>query len=219
MKATMCPILCLLLFPLSVYGSPLQQSVGDSSGDPLSECTAPAGTLPFQFEAGGNELRGFIDLPQSSEPAPAIILVHGSGPTDVMTGRSFVPRSILREEGIASVIWDKPGSGCSEGQYRDTPDLDRRVDEVMLALEQLKSRADIDATRIGAMAISQGAWVTPMAAARMTDLAFLIIVSGPGLDMTRQAAYLIRTNLELEGYAADGWRYVTAAGTDVSSGA
>ena len=63
MKATTGSILCLVLFAVSIYGSPARQSVGERSGDTPGECTVPAGTLSFQFEADGNELRGFIDLP------------------------------------------------------------------------------------------------------------------------------------------------------------
>lgn len=180
-----------------------QQATVDHDEAVATECSPPAGTLPFDFEAGGNRLRGYIDLPSSPGPSPVILMVNGSLPTDVMQGGSIAGRQRLSREGIAYVSWDNPGSGCSEGVTERVPDLYRRVDELLAAVEELKARDDIDASRIGALGLSQGGWVLAMAAARSEDLAFLIILSGPARDMIRQATYLVRTNLILEGYSLD----------------
>lgn len=190
-------IFCLVV---SLVGR--QEAFAQQSTD-RDDCAPPVGALPFEFEAGGNQLRGYIDLPPSSEPSPAIVMVNGSLPTDVMAGGSIAGRRRMREEGIAYVTWDNPGSGCSEGNPEDLPDLYGRVDELLVAVERLKARDDIDSTRIGALGLSQGGWVLSMAGARSDDLAFLIILSGPGRDMTRQAVYLVQTNLLLEGYSTE----------------
>ncbi|MBN1240711.1 MAG: hypothetical protein JXB36_19570 [Gammaproteobacteria bacterium] len=174
--------------------------------DPLTglirNCEAPDDTLPFSFDVGDRRLVGFIDLPAGPGPHPAVVLIQGEGPTDVMRGVGDYEalREAFREAGVASVVWDKAGSGCSSGQYRGIADLYLRSDEVVAAVAALEAREDIDGGRIGAWAIDQGGWVAPMAAVRSDGLSYLIVVGGPGRDPVHQRLYLVRRNLELEGY-------------------
>lgn len=183
-------------------------AVAGCGEDPLTDlirnCEAPEGTLPFSFEAGDRRLNGFIDVPSAPGPHPAIVLVSGDGPTDIMrgVGDHRALRDAFRAAGVASVVWDKAGSGCSEGRYGGLADLYLRSDEVVAAVEALRQRGDIDPARIGAWAIDQGGWVAPMAAVRNDHIAYLIVVGGPGKDPIRQRLYMVRKNLELEGYPA-----------------
>src|SRR5690606_26281781 len=71
------------------------------------------------------------------------------------------------------------------------------------AVEALSARDDIDASRIGAWAIGEAAWVAPMAAARGDALDFLILVGGPGGDAIERLTHYARGNLEREGYGQD----------------
>ncbi|MGH9559055.1 MAG: alpha/beta hydrolase family protein [Bryobacteraceae bacterium] len=47
----------------------------------------------------------------------------------------------------------------------------------------LKSRKEIDATRIGAIGHSEGGIVGPLAASRSRDLAFVVLLAGPGVPL------------------------------------
>ncbi|WP_144409182.1 alpha/beta hydrolase family protein [Pseudoxanthomonas suwonensis] len=98
-------------------------------GKTLSHCTIPAGTTPFEFTAGNNILRGFIDFPAGVGKHPAIVIVHGSGGTDVTRGDEpwngsyDEVRAAFRSAGTATVVWDKAGNGCSEGRYLHVDDV------------------------------------------------------------------------------------------------
>lgn len=168
-------------------------------------CRVPASTVPFRFASNGRRFAGFIDMPPGPGPHPAVMLLPDAGPTDVTRGRGDFARlrAALREAGVASVVWDKAGNGCSGGRYRGIADLYRRADQVIAAARQLGARQDIDASRIGLWAIGQGAWVAPMAATRTSALKFLIVVGAPARDPVHQQVYMARTNLELQGYPAD----------------
>lgn len=53
------------------------------------QCKPPDGTQPFEFVDGENVLRGFVDLPKGTGPHAAVLIIHGSGKTDVFRGGGF----------------------------------------------------------------------------------------------------------------------------------
>jgi|GEM_PF-2083295 len=168
-------------------------------------CAAPDGTTPLVFTSAQRQLFGFIDPPEIDPPYPAVLLLHDSGRTDITRGSGDFAelRSALREAGIAAVVWDAAGSGCSGGRYRGIADLYVRADDVLAAVAALSTHDDIDASRIGAWAIGEGAWVGTMAAARADSLDFLILVGGPPADPIDRMTHLARENLKREGYPED----------------
>jgi hypothetical protein len=165
----------------------------------------PTNGAAVEFRSGSNTLRGFIDLPQGSGRHPVIVVVQGSGPTDVTVDtRPFQEqRAAFRRAGIATLIWDKAGNGCSEGKYSHEFALRERASETLAAVQMLRGRADIDPQRIGLLGVSQGAWVAPMAAVRSSDVALLITVSAPGRDAISQMIFAAVTRLRESGVGAD----------------
>lgn len=175
------------------------------SAEPARRCVVPERAAHFEFTTDGNTLRGFIDLPAAAGKHPAIVIVHGSGGTNVAQGDepysgSYAEmRAAFRSAGIATVVWDKAGNGCSEGHYLHADDVYGRANEVVSAVEVLKNRNDIDASRIGVWGISQGGWIAPMAAVRSPDIKFLILVSGPGKDFFSTWGYQALNQLRADG--------------------
>lgn len=160
------------------------------AADVRTPCAPPANTIPIDFQSGGNELRGFIDFPEGSDRHPAILIVHGGGDTDVTVDTYYDEmRRAFRAAGIATVIWDKAGNGCSSGKYSTGWPIQERASETLAAVAMLAKRHDIDPHRIGLWALSQGGLVAPMAATRSNDIAFLIVASGLGRDALSQGLY------------------------------
>lgn len=179
----------------------LLAACGDNGPRALrAECAAPEGTEAFAFQVGDHQLAGFVDAPAAPGRHPAVLLVGGRHPTDVTRGEGDYARlrAALRAAGIASVAWDRAGTGCSGGDYGGIADLYARADEVLAAAAALATRTDIDPARIGAWALGEGGWVATMAATRSQDLAFLVVVGAPARDPVSQRLYLARKNLELE---------------------
>ena len=69
------------------------------------------------FASGDISLAGTLVLPEGSQPSPAVVLVHGSGPQkrDLFTAQWFAA------EGIAALAYDKRGVGESGGDFRKVP--------------------------------------------------------------------------------------------------
>src|SRR2546423_3934720 len=131
-----------------------------------------------RFANGDVRLAGTVMRPKEGPRHPAIILVHASGAEDREYMLPFA-RFLIRR-GFAVLGYDKRGVGASTGDWHTAtfPDL---AGDVVAAFEYLKTRPDIDRTRIGLLGWSQAGWVMPLAAARAPDIAFLISVSGAGI--------------------------------------
>jgi uncharacterized protein len=175
------------------------------AADDAERCRAPPGTQPFEFSFHESHLRGFIDFPTGPGPHAAVLVLHGSGRTDVLHGSpeyngSYTAlRDTFRSVGVATVIWDKAGNGCSTGSYSSGNPIRERAGEAVAALRALKERSDIDASRMGLWGISQGAWAAPMAAVQTADVKFLILVSAPARDAVSQLEYQALTALRTNG--------------------
>jgi uncharacterized protein len=176
-----------------------------ASPAPREPCVLPKGTSGFEFRSADNVLRGFVDAPEFGSKHPVILIIHGSPETDVtVEERSYIQlRDAFRKIGFATVVWDKPGNGCSDGRYVSSLPLRQRTSEAIQAIAALKERPDVDSSRIGLWALSQGGWIAPMVAVRSQDLKFMIIVSGPGRDAISQGAYYASNEVRRTGGSRD----------------
>jgi pimeloyl-ACP methyl ester carboxylesterase len=87
----------------------------------------------------------------------------------------------LIRHGVAVLGYDKRGVGGSTGDW-NTASFDDLAGDVVAAFDYLRTRKDIERSRIGLLGVSQAGWVMPLAAIRAKDIAFLISVSGAGVS-------------------------------------
>ncbi|PTR30517.1 hypothetical protein C8K36_102368 [Rhodococcus sp. OK519] len=128
------------------------------------------------FTTGDITLHGSLRLPVGSgpdAPAPAVLLLAGSGPTDRNGDSALLPGSIgtlafladlLEKHGYASLRYDKLGSGSTGlGPYdiEDIGDLGFSVftESARAGLDFLASRAAVDPERVYAVGHSEGALI------------------------------------------------------------
>jgi pimeloyl-ACP methyl ester carboxylesterase len=125
----------------------------------------------------GVTLAGRLRLPGRSGPGPypVVILLDGSGP-----GKRGVFRLVedrLLAGGIATLDYDKRGVGDSTGDFLDT--LDLMVRDATAAAAYVRTRPDIDGTRVALLGLSQGAYVGPAVAAHDPAIAAVVMLAGP----------------------------------------
>lgn len=136
------------------------------------------------------KLAGTVITPTGKGPWPAVVFIHGSGGS-TREYFSSLPY-LLAARGIASLIYDKRGSGESTGNRHFSP-FESLADDALAGVRLLRSRPGIDSARIGLYGHSQGGWVAPLAAFRSGGaVAFVVAVAGPADDFQRQ------TNDEIE---------------------
>lgn len=141
--------------------------------------------VTFRNEAEDFALAGTLTLPPADGPHPAVVLISGSGPQDrdetILDHKPFlVIADTLTRRGIAVLRVDDRGVGRSGGS-RTGATSDVYANDALAAVTFLAGRADIDAQRIGLVGHSEGGIIAPIAAARSTAIAFIVMLAGPGI--------------------------------------
>jgi uncharacterized protein len=129
-------------------------------------------------------LAGTYSKPFDKKVKASIILITGSGPQDrdetVMRHKPFlVIADYLTKHGFGVLRLDDRGVGQSTGQFHTATSEDFASD-ISAAVDYLKSRPDVNNSPIGLLGHSEGAVIAPMVANERDDLAFLILLAGPG---------------------------------------
>jgi hypothetical protein len=114
-----------------------------------------------------------------------VILLTGSGAQnrdeEVFGHKPFlVIADHLTRRGIAVLRYDDRGVGKSTGKFASATSEDFAGD-AWAAWQVLAARPEIDAKRIGLLGHSEGGLIAPMLAAAHPEVAFVIMVAGPGV--------------------------------------
>jgi hypothetical protein len=163
----------------------------------------PATALPYKeeevtFQSGGVALTGTVRLPLTKGRHPAIFLLQGSGDAD-REAESFYADHFA-QHGIATLVYDKRGTGSSGGDYREES-FDDFAADALAGLHYLQSRKDINAKRVGLYGRSHGGIVAPLAASLSKDVAFIINVSGAGVPPYQQVTYQAEAQMRRDGFS------------------
>lgn len=181
--------------------------------DPI-ELPGGASAIDLDFEAEAGRLSGTLFLPPGEGPFPAVIFITGSGGGSYRRSWDGEHQSYFWPElqawfqgrGYAVFIYDKPGVGLSEGDWRRER-FDGRARNAMAALRTIAARPDIDAGRIGLLGHSQGGWIAVMAAARHpTEIDFVITLAGPAIGVRQQVMEDMSNRWECERRSLAGLR-------------
>jgi pimeloyl-ACP methyl ester carboxylesterase len=153
------------------------------------------------FASGELTLAATLGLPDGPGPHPALVLVPGGGDSMRTQSATRFLCEYLPRFGFACLVYDKRGSGASQGDWRAVG-LAELAGDALAAVAALRARADIDARRVGFFAASQGTWVALEACARAEPpLAFLVNHSGPAVPLLEADTFAIRSSARAAGLA------------------
>jgi dipeptidyl aminopeptidase/acylaminoacyl peptidase len=168
---------------------------------------APAGA-PYRTEEvqvaspSGEVLWGTLTVPCGARgPVPAVLLLSGSGPQDrdeaVAPGDTYRPfRQIadtLTRRGIAVLRVDDRGFG---GPHQRFASVDEEADDARAALALLRSRPDVDPSRIALVGHSEGAALAPLIAAGDSEIRAIALLASPATRLRDAIDEQIRTGVE-----------------------
>lgn len=130
-------------------------------------------------------LSGIFSIPSGNGPFPAVVLLSGSGAQsrdeEVAGHKIFlVLADSLVGRGVAVLRYDKRGVGHSTGDFRRATSVDFASD-AEAALAFLKTRPEVDRTRIGLIGHSEGGAIAPVVANRNPAVAFVVLLAAPAL--------------------------------------
>ena len=132
-------------------------------------------------------LGGTLTSPSTSPPYPGVILISGSGAEDrdesIFGHKPFlVIADYLTKKGIAVLRVDDRGVGESTGDYISATNADFASD-VVAGIEFLKTQKEINPQKIGLIGHSEGGVIAPLVASQNADIAFIVLMAGPGLPL------------------------------------
>ena len=130
-------------------------------------------------------LAGILTLPDDAEgPVPAVVMVHGSGPSDMderiqkLTPFKDLAEG-LAEYGIASVRYDKRTHIFARKMVRTKPTVkEETIVDAIRATELAKNDPRIDAERVYIIGHSMGGMLAPRIDADGGDYAGIIMMAG-----------------------------------------
>jgi hypothetical protein len=131
------------------------------------------------------QLAGTLTLPKKEGLFPAVILISGSGQqnrdSEILGHKPFlVIADYLTRNGIAVLRYDDRGVGESKGN----PALSTSADfanDARAAIQYLRSRKEINTQNIGIIGHSEGGMIAPMLGAHDKNIAFIVLLAGPGV--------------------------------------
>jgi uncharacterized protein len=186
-----CAALATLATLLSADASAQQDS---TRAAPRIDYSPPLGA-PYTAEdvviptPAGHTLAGTLTLPRGATratPVAAIVTITGSGAQDRDESLPMLPgyrpfrqfADSLGRRGIAVLRMDDRGTGRSTGDHAAATSSDF-ADDIRAGLAWLRTRPEIDPSRLGLLGHSEGGLIAPIVAADEPDLAAIVLMAGP----------------------------------------
>ena len=131
-------------------------------------------------------LSGTLTLPSKEGKHPVVVMITGSGPQNRdEEGLGHKPFLVIADhltrKGIGVLRYDDRGTAQSTGDFKSATSKDY-ANDVLSAVTYLKTRNDIDYKNIGLIGHSDGGAVAPMVASESKDIAFIVLLAGPGIS-------------------------------------
>lgn len=159
--------------------------------------------VTYENEKAGIKLSGTITVPTADGKVPAVLLLSGSGQQgrdqDIGGHKPFwVIADYLSRNGIAVLRVDDRGFGGSTGNFERSTSGDFAQD-ALAGVAFLSKRKEINKDQIGLIGHSEGGIIAALAASNSEDIAFIVSMAGPGVNLEDLFIAQILNNLKLEG--------------------
>jgi hypothetical protein len=178
--------------------SPIHETIG---AKPYTE-------QEVSYSNGPIHLAATLTLPSGNGPFPAVVLITGSGPLnrdeEILGHKPFLLiADHLARAGIAVLRADDRGVGGSTGGTVDEATTEELAGDTLAGIEFLKTQLTISSDRIGLIGHSEGGIIAPLLASRSKDVAFIVMLAGPGVRgdqvLLKQLEMIARADGEDEG--------------------
>jgi dienelactone hydrolase len=141
---------------------------------------------PVTVRTGTFELPGVLTLPKAGGKHPAVVLVHGSGPSDmdesIGPNKTFKDLAVgLASRGVAVLRYEKRTHKYGANSSADLAAFtvkDEEMDDAAAAVAQLATMPDINASKIFVLGHSEGGYVAPRIASGNPKIAGIVLLAG-----------------------------------------
>uniref|UniRef100_UPI00404B1E05 alpha/beta hydrolase family protein n=1 Tax=Flavobacterium sp. TaxID=239 RepID=UPI00404B1E05 len=144
------------------------------------------------------QLAGTLTTPKNTDFKNVVILISGSGQqnrnSEIFEHKPFwVIADYLTKSNIAVLRFDDRGVGKSGGDVSNVTSLNF-VDDVLAAVEYVKSRPELKSKNIILVGHSEGGMIAPLVASKSAAIKALVLLAGPGVSgsvLLKEQSYLI----------------------------
>lgn len=143
----------------------------------------------IQIKFAKGEMAGILTTPKSGTNFPVIVLVHGSGPSDmdetVGPNKPFKDLAVgLAAKGIASIRYVKRSKIYPNEFTKTFTTKEEVLDDALAAIEIAKGTQGINKAQIFLMGHSLGGMLAPRIAALAPELAGIILAAAPARKLS-----------------------------------
>lgn len=161
--------------------------------------------ITFRTQGVDYDFKGTLTYPKKEGKYPLMIMISGSGiqnrDEEIMQHRPFaVIADYMANNGIAVFRYDDRGFGTEDTALFNATTLDF-ANDVESALNALKNHPNIDADKIGLVGHSEGGLIAPIVASRNSEVDFLILLAGPGVNGMEVLVEQTKAILKVNGYS------------------
>lgn len=151
------------------------------------------------FRSGDATLGGTLYLPKGGQALGAVVVTHSASKPlrDALLYQHLT--EMLPPLGVAVLTYDRRGSGKSDGDLKDS-DYAMLADDAIAAVQMLKADPRIDPKRIGIWGLSQGGWLSLLAATRSSDVRFVVSIAAPVVTPDVQMMFRSENAMRINGY-------------------
>mgnify|MGYP000167717587 CR=1 FL=1 len=152
--------------------------------EPIAPYSYYSEDVQFENEEAGVTLAGTLTLPKKRGKFPVVVLISGSGPQDrdaqVFGHKPFLVLSdYLTRNGIGVLRYDDRGTASSTGDFGSATSFDFASD-ANAAVRYLQTRKEVNKEQIGLVGHSEGGLISPIVASNNKDVAYIVLLAGPG---------------------------------------
>jgi uncharacterized protein len=179
------------------------QKIDAGRQDPVRPVPFTEEEVSFDNKAAEIRLAGSLTIPSGTGPFPAVVLIPKAGPMDrderILNHRPFlVLADYLTRAGIAVLRTDVRGVGKSGGRFAGAQVGDFAGD-AEAALEYLRTRKEVNASRVGLISHGEGGLAAAIAAARNHNAAFVVMLGAAAIPLAENSVEGGRLSAEANG--------------------
>jgi CubicO group peptidase (beta-lactamase class C family)/pimeloyl-ACP methyl ester carboxylesterase len=179
------------------------QKVDAGRQEPVKPLPYTEEEVSFDNKAAEIKLAGSLTIPPGAGPFPAVVLIPKAGPIDrderILNHRPFlVLADYLTRAGIAVLRTDVRGAGKSGGKFAGAQAADFAGD-AEAALEYLRTRKEVDSSRVGLISHGEGGRVAGTAAARNRNAGFVVMLGAAAVPLAANLVEGSRLSAEAGG--------------------
>lgn len=150
------------------------------------------------FQSHGLTLAGRLVMPRLEGAIPVAVMVHGSERDSAILFNRM--QYLLPASGVGVFVYDKRGTGKSEGSY--SQDFHLLSDDAAAALKKARELTGALASEVGFEGGSQAGWIEPLAA-RKANADFVVVGYGLAESPLAEDREEVFDDLRSAGYGED----------------